>query len=311
MGRRMNCVILGGGGFIGSHVAQLLHEKGMKIFIFDRPNIETHGISDAGSYVWLEGDCCNRSDVRAALRNKDYVVHLVSTTMPKTSNANPSYDIETNLAGAIIVLECMKEERVGKIVFASSGGTVYGNPVETPIPETHPTDPICSHGICKLAIEKYIHMYHALHGISYVVLRMSNAYGERQRSTVELGAINVFLSRVLNRAPIEIWGDGEVVRDYVYVRDIADAFARALERKECSRRVLNIGSGTGLSLNEIVRKVEAVTGLEADVRYTESRVFDVRKNVLDVRKAFRELGWKPETPIDRGIRNMYDWYRRE
>lgn len=310
MGQHMNCVILGGGGFIGSHVAELLSSKGMKVYIFDRPNIETHGIPSPGRFVWLEGDYCNRLDVRAALRNKDCVVHLVSTTLPKTSNDNPSYDISTNLSGAINVLECMKEERVGKIVFASSGGTVYGNPIETPIPETHPTDPICSYGICKLAIEKYIHFFHALHGISYVVLRMSNAYGERQRPTIELGAINVFMSRILNRSPIEIWGDGEIVRDYVYVRDIADAFVRALERDGCNRHVLNIGSGTGMSLNEIVKKIEIVTGLEADVRYTGGRAFDIRSNVLDIRKAFRELGWKPETSIDRGIRNLYDWYRR-
>jgi UDP-glucose 4-epimerase len=133
-------------------------------------------------------------------------------------------------------------------------------------------------------------MYHALHGVSYVILRISNSYGERQRSTVKVGVVNLFLSRDLNHAPSEIWGDGEIARYCIHARDIADALAHALERKECGLRVLNIGTGTGPSLNEIVRKVDAATGLEADVRYTEGKVLDARKNVLNIRKSFRELG---------------------
>ena len=176
---------------------------------------------------FCEGDFGNRGDLAAALEGCQTVFHLVATTVPKTSNDDPVHDLETNLVATVRLFDLARRSHTKKIVFASSGGTVYGAPTTVPIAEHHETSPVCSYGIHKLAVEHYLHLYHRLHGLNYSVLRVSNAFGERQRPTASQGAVTVFLDRALRGEAIVIWGDGSVVRDYVYVRDVADAFCRA------------------------------------------------------------------------------------
>ena len=153
-----------------------------------------------------EGDFTSDSDVASAVIGCDVCFHLISTTLPKSSNLDPVFDIETNLMGTVRLLNQVVKSGVGKVIFLSSGGTVYGPPQEIPIVETHPTNPICSYGITKLAIEKYLELFYQLHGVDYTVLRLSNPFGERQRIESSQGAVAVFLGKALRGEKIEIWG---------------------------------------------------------------------------------------------------------
>jgi UDP-glucose 4-epimerase len=306
----MKCLLLGGGGFMGSHLSDALLSQGHSVRIFDRPNLKRfREYPDSSAVEWFDGDFLNNEDVTEALAGCDIVYHLVSTTLPKTSNDNPAYDIETNVIGTLHLLEQAKKTRRHKIIFVSSGGTVYGIPQEIPIKETHPTNPVCSYGIGKLTIEKYLHLYHFLFGLDYCVLRLSNPYGERQRVSGMQGAVAVFLNKAIKDETIDIWGDGSVTRDYIYIGDVMDALVRAISY--CgSDRVFNVGGGQGFSLNDIIASLEALLGRAVQYRHMPSRPFDVPVNILDISKAREELLWEPTTTFDEGLRRTYAWMLR-
>lgn len=305
----MNCLVLGGAGFIGSHLVDALAGKGHRVRVFDLPNISTENLDGCRGGIEIHGgDFENRRAVSEALEGMDVAVHLVSTTLPGPSNENPAYDVETNVIGSIRFLEEAIRQGVGKIVFVSSGGTVYGIPEVLPIPETHPTHPICSYGITKLAVEKYLALFHHLYGLDYTILRLGNPYGERQRSASVQGAVAVFLGRLLRNEAISVWGDGNVARDYFHVSDLTRALLLAVEGNPPSR-VYNVGSGRATSLLDILETVEAVTGLKPTVRFTEARKLDVPVNCLDITRIEQETGWKPAVSLTEGVDRTWAWMR--
>jgi UDP-glucose 4-epimerase len=305
----MNITIFGGGGFIGSTVADRLLADGHALRIFERPRVEPYRRFSVRERVeWTTGDLMSVHDVTAAVTGADVVLHLVSTTLPKSSNDDPVYDVQTNLVATLQLLRAMVEQRVGRVVFISSGGTVYGDPSYLPIDERHPTDPRVSYGITKLAIEKYLLMYQHLHGLKAVILRVANPYGERQRVETAQGAVAVFLRKALLEEPIEIWGDGSVTRDYVYIGDVAEAFARAVTY-DGPKSVFNVCSGTGTSLNELISVIERVLGRGVARRHLPGRAFDVPVSVLANALARQELGWAPQVPLEEGIRRTAEWIR--
>jgi UDP-glucose 4-epimerase len=199
------------------------------------------------------------------------------------------------------LLQAAKKAGVKKVIFFSSGGTVYGVPQRIPISENHPTDPICSYGIQKLAIEKYLKLFHHLYGLDYAVMRMSNPYGERQRPLASQGAVAVFLYKAMLREPIEIWGDGSVTRDYVHVSDVAGVIP-VLVRYSGKHKIFNIGSGKGTSLLELIKIAETITGDSIEVRFRPARPFDVPVNILDISLAKRALSWTPAVDLEEGAR---------
>jgi UDP-glucose 4-epimerase len=305
----MKCLVLGGGGFIGSAITDKLLAEKHSVRIFERPRVAPYREFDAFEDVeWVTGDLLSSNDVNDALDGIDTVFHLVSTTLPKGSNDDPIYDVQSNLIGTLQILNLMAQRRTPRIVFISSGGTVYGPPQYLPIDEKHPTNPLVSYGITKLAIEKYILLFERLHGIKSVILRLANPYGERQRIETAQGAVAVFLNRALRRQCIDIWGDGSVTRDYVYIGDVANAFLLAAnyDGPEC---VFNIGAGHGTSLNDLVSKMEVTLGAVIERRYLPERPFDVKANVLGIELAMRELKWSPEVSIDRGLLRTVEWIR--
>ena len=221
-----SCLVLGGAGFIGSHLAEALVREGHRVRVFDRPHVDRLPLFARGFEVFT-GDFLNPQALAPALEGAGIVFHLVSTTLPKNSNDNPAYDVESNVLGTLRLLELCRASGVRKLVYVSSGGTVYGPPRSVPVREDHPTEPISSYGVHKLMVEKYLHLEHHLHGLDYCVLRPPNLYGPRQRLDTAQGAVAVFLDRALRGEPIEIWGDGSVVRDYVYIADAIDALLKA------------------------------------------------------------------------------------
>jgi UDP-glucose 4-epimerase len=298
----MKCLVLGGGGFLGSHVCEALLKEGCHVRIFEKEWVNKENVRHFLSQVeWVEGDFTNQKHLREIVKSMDYVIHCVGTTLPMSSNENPVYDISSNLIPTLYLLEALRNSDIKRIVFFSSGGTIYGSSESRPILEEHQTNPLCSYGIQKLAIEKYLRLYLYLYGLDYAILRVSNAYGERQRPHHSQGVVAVFLYKALKKEEIEVWGDGSVVRDYVYVSDVADAVV-ALLKYSGKHKLFNISSGVGLSVRDLIEKIEIVTGFRAKVSFTQGRAFDVSANVLDNSLAKKELLWNPRIGFEDGLK---------
>jgi UDP-glucose 4-epimerase len=303
----MKVVVLGGGGFIGSAVSDRLILDGHTIRIFERPRVAPYREFKTSEPIeWTTGDMLSPHDLSLAIDGMEGVIHLVSSTLPKNSNEDAIFDVQSNLVATLQLLNAMVSGKVRRIVFISSGGTVYGIPKYLPIDEKHPTTPLVSYGIIKLTIEKYLLLYERMHGIRTTILRVSNAYGERQRVETAQGAVNVFLHRALQGQDIEIWGDGSATRDFIHVRDVAEGFAKAL-RYEGGESIMNISSGVGVSLNQLVGLLEDSFGRKIEKRYLPGRPFDVPISVLSNELAKRNLGWVPKVGLKEGIRLTQAW----
>jgi UDP-glucose 4-epimerase len=302
----LRVLVLGANGFIGTHLVDALLEKRRFVRIYSRnPNRFRATPRDA---EYVEGELGNYGLIQEAVKGIEIVYHFVSTTLPKTSNDDPIYDVRSNLIDTLQLLEACVDAGVRKVIFASSGGTVYGLPQMSPIPEDHPTNPITSYGVVKLAIEKYMDVFRHLHDLDYAVLRISNPYGPYQDPGGQQGAISVFLHHLRTGQPITIWGDGKVVRDYMYVSDLVDALVLAAEI-ETGRKVLNVGSGHGTSLNELIALMDEVTGERPEVEYLAARALDVPANVLDITRVREELGWRPRITLNDGIARTWNWIK--
>ena len=303
----MRYLVLGGTGFIGSHLVDELAASGKSVRVFSRGLMTQAGWPGRAKAELYTGDFCDAGSVERAVRGCETIFHLMSTTLPKSSNEDPRYDLETNVGSTLQLLESARRNGVRRIVFVSSGGTVYGRPRTLPIPETHPTDPICAHGIAKLAVEKYLDLFRVLHGLDYCVLRVSNAYGARQRTEKAHGAVAVFLSRALRGEAIEIWGDGSAARDYVHVDDVVRALLAAAAGCPGESRIFNIGTGRGTTVNGLIAVIEEACGRKVQKIYREGRPFDVQENVLDIAMARTHLGWRPEVALPDGVRKTLEW----
>jgi UDP-glucose 4-epimerase len=301
----MKCLILGGAGFLGSHLADRLLEKGHTVRLFDRFEAAKTNIEHILPHVELvQGDFANHAVVNQITRNIDIVYHLISTTTPKVSNDDMLFDVSTNLLPTLQLLDACKQNGVKKVIFFSSGGTIYGVPRQIPIPESHPTEPICSYGVQKLAIEKYLHLYSHLHGLDYAIMRVANPYGERQRPDGAQGAVAVFLGKMLRGEKIEIWGDGSVVRDYLHVSDVAVAAEILVDYSPSAGgpRTFNIGGGHGLSLLQVVSGLAIALNRKPQIVFAPARLLDVPINVLDISLAKEHLGWSPRVSFENGLR---------
>lgn len=305
----MRVTVLGGGGFIGSAIVDRFLKDDHEVTVFERPRVPPYrAFSSNERVIWLNGDFASAFDVQNAVGRADLVIHLISTTLPKSSSDDPIYDVESNLVSSLQLFQICARNSVGRVIFISSGGTVYGVPKYIPMDERHQTEPSVFYGVTKLAIEKYLYLFEKNCGMTGISLRVANPYGERQRVETAQGAVGVFLRRALEREVVEIWGDGSVVRDFLHVSDVAEAFYRAAfyGGKE---RVFNVGSGAGVSLNELLGLISNEIGRTVDVLYKPGRAFDVPVSVLCNSLAQRELGWMPKVPLDEGLRRTIAWIR--
>lgn len=294
----MKVLVLGGSGFIGSALIGGLLNQGHQVKIFDR-NIEAvrqqfPEITDA-----VQADFADVMSLTEAMSGVDIIFHLISTSVPATSNKNPVHDIESNLVNTVKLLELMRNADVKRIVYLSSGGTVYGAPKSLPITEVHPTNPTCSYGIVKLAIEKYLQMYAELYQLDVTILRPSNPYGPGQTHKGVQGFIGTCIDKINAGQPITVWGDGSVVRDYVYIDDVVSACLSAMAAEFTGP--VNISSGVGYSLNQIISMIEKHKGEEIEVVYQQKRNFDIPEVILDNQLAKTSLGWTPMTSIEQGL----------
>lgn len=299
----MKYLVLGGNGFIGSHLVKGLHDAGHEVRVYDRKLDE--GVVVSESIEYIVGDFTDIFKIAEALSGIDVVYHLISTTVPSTSNLDMVNDIETNLISTTRLLKTMVDVGVKKIVFLSSGGTVYGNPSINPIPESHPLNPICSYGIVKVAIEKYLFLFNQLHGLEYNILRVSNPYGSNQQHYGVQGVIPTFLIKTLKDEPITIWGDGTIERDYIEIEDLIDVSIKA--GMKMLNDVFNVGSGKLTSINNIISVIEDVTKQELEIKKLPKRNFDVKSISLDCNSAIKTFNWKPKCDLKTGIYRNWEW----
>lgn len=302
----MKILVTGGSGFIGHNLLLRLKAEGHELVCFDR--YEAPFLSEIG-VCFVCGDMSDVSALRAAVKGVDAIVHLACTVIPKSSNEDPSFDVISNVGGTIRLLDLAVSEGVGRFVFISSGGVVYGVPSIVPIPETHVTNPICSYGITKLTIEKYLCLYARERGLRTCSLRLANPYGEYQNVKNAQGAVTVFCYKALLDQKIDIWGDGRVERDFLYIKDAVDAIVCAIDNQQAEGEI-NIGSGRSVSLNSLLEVIETVLGRPVRRNYLPGRSFDVPVNVLDVSKAKAVLGWGPRTDLAEGVGRTLDWIRK-
>jgi len=296
-------VIVGGAGFIGGHLTQRLAADRVPVLVFDRAR--PAAISGVETVV---GDLSDALALRSVVTPGSTVVHLAWTTIPATSNEDPAADLKDNVLGSIRLWEACAAARVHRVVYVSSGGTVYGNAQRLPIREDDPTEPICAYGVSKLAVEKYLGLFHRLHELDYVVLRPGNAYGPGQDPRRGQSAATVFTYRAFRNEPITLWGNGSVTRDLLYVEDLIDAIVRVLtyDPGPDGPRIFNVGTGRGTSLKALVEVIGRVLGRAPAVRYAPARAADVSANILDASRLCERTGWAPRVPLTEGIQRMLE-----
>lgn len=301
------CLVLGGSGFIGSHLVELLLENGFKVRVFSRSSVVPTRLASVGNGIELSfGDFHDVQSLASAVKGCDHVYHLIATSVPANSNRNMVLDADRNLIGTLRLLEICVRERVKQIIFSSSGGTVYGRAETLPIPECHNTEPRCSYGVVKLAIEKYLELFRTQHGLDYTVLRIANCYGPRLPMSGEQGVVGAFLERLWRGEPVTLWGDGSITRDYVYVTDVALALRAALGQQS-HFRVFNIGTGIGTSLLKLIEIMERATDRRFCILKQEARDVDVPVNTLDASRARKYLPWEATTALEQGLVNTWHW----
>lgn len=303
----MIALVTGGRGFIGSHLMKALIAQGVSVVATTRrwpleldqaqPGVEWRGLDVASRRSW--------DDLFAT--PIDQVYHLGWSTIPSSADLDPASDMQDNVISSLHMLDAIRASgQKPRVVFASSGGTVYGPPQTVPVMEDHPLRPVSAYGVGKVALERYIDIYNARHGLDAIALRIGNPYGPGQDVSRQFGVVTTFAYRALRGAPLEIFGDGGHVRDYLYIDDLVAALVAAGARRGVGDAV-NIASGVGVSLNEIVGRLSEFLGREVVVEYRPARGFDVPVSVLGIDAAKARLGWTPQTPFSLGLRKTLDF----
>jgi len=303
----MRYLIFGGNGFIGSHLAEALIKQGYDVRVFDDFKSGKNNLSDFNEDVEIiKGDFFNETDISNALNDIDCVFHYIYKTTPATATRDPVYDIQSNLVGSVKLFQEVLKSDVKKIIFPSSGGTIYGITTGIPAKEDDPVNPINPYAISKLAIEQYLKYLNYMYGLDYLILRYSNPYGSRQNPYGMQGVIPIFLNKIKHGETPKIYGDGSMIRDYIYVEDAIEATVAVLNINT-SENIFNVGSGKGTSLNELVDVISNVVGFEVIPDYIEYSEKFIPRIVLDISRIKRISGWSPTTELSDGINKTWMW----
>lgn len=290
-------LITGGAGFIGSHIVEKLLENNYNVIIIDNlssGSIENIPNSDTLKFYQLN---IEKDDLELVFQKEtpDYVIHLAAQTSVNFSISHPYYDANMNVMASIKLLELCKKYNIRKFITASSAA-IYGNPKYLPIDENHPTEPMSQYGLSKLTMEKYI----KLSGIPYIIFRFSNAYGPRQKSSKESGVVAIFNNAMKNNEPINIYGDGEQIRDFIYVEDIANICIKAIN-SNVENEIINFSTNKGVSLNQLFKVMKSLYNYTLNANYLPERIGDIKNSILSNDKAYNLLKFTNYTKLEKGL----------
>jgi UDP-glucose 4-epimerase len=297
----MKFLVLGGSGFIGTSIIDGLLLEGHEVRAYSRSHKKYNGHPQV---EWLLGDITQENDFDSLLDGVDGVVHCVNTTVPATDESQLEDHYQDNILPIIRLVTAMTRCKVTRLVFLSSGGAVYGNASEEYVAEGVRTHPVSAYGILKLQSEQLIKFFEQRHGLQPLIIRASNPYGPGQPADKAQGLIPKVIKSISDNQCLSIFGDGEAVRDYIYINDLAAACVTAILSK--SNGVYNIGSGVGYTINEVIFTIETLLNKRAIVEKVRSRDFDVKHSVLNCKKAFSDFGWKAQTNFREGIIKTLD-----
>lgn len=305
----MHILVTGGAGFIGSHVTDALLDRGHTVHVLD--DLSTGRAANVPAAAPLH-QFDIRSDQAAALVEReqfDVLVHHAAQMDVRASVADPSFDADVNVRGFLNLAEAGRKNGLKKILFASTGGAIYGEPDYTPQDEDHPVRPLSPYGITKLCAEKYLYFYEQQYGIDYVALRYANVYGPRQNPHGEAGVVAIFTQRMLKGDQPIINGDGKQTRDYVFVGDVVRANLAALNYDGSG--VFNVGTGVETNVNELFQTIRELTGADIPEEHGDAKPGEQQRSVLGYERTKRELGWSPQVDVGEGLRRTVEWFERQ
>lgn len=305
----MKVLVTGGAGFIGSHVVDRLLKAGHEVAVVDDLSTGRREFVDRRATLHVADVRSPRLAEVFEAERPDAAIHLAAQAEVRRSVEDPALDAAINIGGTLSLLTCCRQYRITRVIYAGTGGAVYGDTAVLPTPEDHPTRPESPYGISKLVAEHYLACWGALYGVGGIALRYANVFGPRQNPLGEAGVVAIFSHRILHREPITINGDGEQTRDYVYVEDVAEANLRALERTDV-RGPVNIGTGVETSVNALLKRLEAAAGAKAEARHGPAKPGEQRRSVLEATAAKRLLGWTPHVTLDEGLRRTVSYFRK-
>ncbi|MEO1491833.1 MAG: NAD-dependent epimerase/dehydratase family protein [Pseudomonadota bacterium] len=298
-------LVIGAAGFLGQHVVTAVKAAGGTVLAYDR-NPAPAGWSGA----WTVAEAGDTAALKSAAQDATDVIYLAGRSRPAGGYDSLAREIDGEVATVVETAELCRDAGVGKFVFASSGGTVYGRDVQIPTAETEQARPQSSYGMTKLFVEHGLRLLSAEGPMQAAVLRISNPYGPGQRVKRQQGIIAAAMNAAMTGQPLEIWGDGSVVRDFVYVADVAEAFVAALACKDVYV-LANIGSGQGVSIRDLCSEIDKVSDRPLKIDYLPDRKVDLPKAVLDPSRAARVLEWRPEVALADGLKKTYDWWAKQ
>jgi len=298
----VRALVTGGAGFIGSHVADALVARGDEVHVLD--NLASGRRENVPEGARLhEADIRSDADAVFDQARPEACFHLAAQADVRVSVDRPDYDADVNVIGTLRVLEAARRHGT-KVVFASTGGAIYGEAGDGPAREDSERRPLAPYGTSKLAAEEYLSTYNRLHGAHHVALRYGNVYGPRQDPHGEAGVVAIFMGLLLDGGTPRIYGDGRQTRDYVFVADIVDATLAALDH---GGGVLNVGTGRETSVLELYDAITAAAGTRPEPELAPARLGELQRSVLDPELAARELGWRAQRPLDEGLRATWEW----
>ncbi len=312
----MRALVTGGAGFIGSTLVDRLLAEGHAVDVID--DLSTGTLANLAE-ARADRDHqlkVHQVDIREASvvdliarRQTEVVFHLTAQADVRVSVARPAFDAHVNVLGSLHVLEGARMGGARKIVFASSGGTIYGEPepAELPVKESHPQQPLSPYGVAKRVVTDYLHAYRELHQIEYTSLALANVYGPRQDPHGEAGVVAIFAGHLLDGRPCTIFGDGEQTRDFVYVDEVVDAFVRAADRG--GGLLCNIGTGVETTVNQLYATMASVAGVDEDANRGPARLGELARSALDPGRAKLHLGWEPWTDLRAGVSEVLAFFR--
>lgn len=304
----MNVLVIGGNGFIGSHLVDELLVNGHFVRVFDSKHEKYRKPNKAVDY--RIADIMRKNELQESMIGIDVVFHLASSSVPGLSDFNITDEIRNGVFPTIHILHSMVQTGVKKIVYLSSGGAVYGHSGYSMNKEVQALNPISSYGINKVTIENYIRLFELKHGLDSLIIRPSNPYGPRQGHFMVQGVISTFLQRSFNNKPFEVFGDGENKKDYLFVEDLVKYIVHLFQKEESG--IYNIGSGEGKSINELIEIINHCTEKTNFVTYSKSKISDVTDFVLDIKKLETSIGGPISmVSIEDGIKRTWDWVKNE